>query len=43
MMSLKEEDAHDDLTGVDDEHLKILDEWYEKLTTKYPRVGTVLD
>jgi len=27
MMSLKEEDAHSDLTGVDDDHLKILDDW----------------
>ena len=36
MMSLKEEDAHNDLTGVPDEHLKILDDWYDKLTEKYP-------
>ena len=27
MMSLKEEDAHADLTGVPDDHLKILDDW----------------
>ena len=39
MMSLKLEDAHADLTGVPDEHLKILDDWYEKLTKKYPTVG----
>jgi len=41
MMSLKEEDAHSDLTGVDDDHLKILDDWYSKLTGKYPTVGHV--
>lgn len=39
MMSLKEEDAHNDLTGVDADHLKILDDWYDKLTKKYPTVG----
>ena len=39
MMSLKAEDAHDDLTGVDAEHLKILDDWYDKLSGKYPTVG----
>ena len=39
MMSLKPEDAHADLTGVPDEHLKILDDWYDKLTKKYPTVG----
>lgn len=27
MMSLKEEYAHADLTGVSDENLKILDDW----------------
>ena len=27
MMSLKEEDAHPDLTGVPDDHLQILDDW----------------
>jgi hypothetical protein len=27
MMSLKEEDGHPDLTGVNDDHLKILDDW----------------
>ena len=27
MMSLKEEDAHSDLTGVPDDHLQILDDW----------------
>ena len=42
MMSLKLEDAHDDLSGVDDEHLKILDDWYDKLTKKYPNVGNVV-
>ena len=42
MMSLKAEDAHDDLTGVDDTHLKILDDWYEKLTQKYPTVGRMV-
>ena len=42
MMSLKAEDAHDDLTGVDDAHLKILDDWYEKLTQKYPTVGRMV-
>ena len=36
MMSLKEEDAHADLSGVPDEHRKILDDWYDKLTKKYP-------
>ena len=41
MMSLKEEDAHADLSGVPDEHLKILDDWYDKLTKKYPTVGRV--
>jgi len=41
MMSLKEEDAHPDLSGVDDDHLKILDDWYAKLTKKYPTVGRV--
>ena len=41
MMSLKEEDAHSDLSGVPDEHLKILDDWYDKLTKKYPTVGRV--
>mmetsp|Transcript_3203 Transcript_3203/g.10399 ORF Transcript_3203/g.10399 Transcript_3203/m.10399 type:complete len:158 (-) Transcript_3203:422-895(-) len=41
MMSLKEEDAHSDLTGVDDDHLRILDDWYSKLTGKYPTVGHV--
>ena len=39
MMSLKEEDAHDDLTDVDDQHIKILDDWYDKLSKKYPTVG----
>ena len=42
MMSLKEEDAHADMTGVDDEHLKILDDWYDKLTKKYPTCGRVV-
>ena len=41
MMSLKEEDAHADLSGVPDEHLKILDDWYDKLTKKYPTVGRI--
>lgn len=41
MMSLRAEDAHDDLTGVPEEHLKILDDWYDKLTKKYPTVGRV--
>jgi membrane-associated progesterone receptor component len=41
MMSLKEEDAHPDLTGVDESHLKILDDWFDKLTAKYPTVGRV--
>ena len=27
MMSLKAEDAHPDVTGVDADHLKILDDW----------------
>ena len=39
MMSLKPEDAHNDLTGVDETHLKILDDWYDKLTKKYPTCG----
>ena len=43
MMSLKDEDAHADLTGVDDEHLKILNDWYDKLTQKYPTCGRVAD
>eukprot|EP00967_Tisochrysis_lutea_P148725 scaffold284598_cov26-Tisochrysis_lutea.AAC.2 len=41
MMSLKEEDAHNDLTGVDEDHLKVLDDWYQKLTAKYPTVGMI--
>ena len=41
MMSLKEEDMHADLTGVDDEHRKILDDWYEKLSQKYPHAGFI--
>ena len=41
MMSLKEEDAHPDLTGVDENHMKILQDWYDKLTEKYPTVGAV--
>ena len=41
MMSLKPEDAHADLTGVDEAHLKILDDWFDKLSKKYPNVGTV--
>ena len=43
MMSLKEEDAHADLTGVPDDHLKILDDWYNKLTQKYPTCGRVIN
>jgi len=39
MMSLKAEDAIADLTGVPDDHLKILEDWYDKLTAKYPTVG----
>merc|ERR1712146_274856 len=39
MMSLNAEDAHADLSGVPDNHLKILDDWYDKLTKKYPTVG----
>ena len=27
--------------GVPDEHLKILDDWFDKLTKKYPTVGRV--
>ena len=42
MMSLKEEDMHADLTGVDDEHLKVLQDWYDKLTKKYPTVGRLV-
>ncbi len=41
MLSLKLEDAHSNLSGVSDEHLKILDDWYDKLTAKYPTVGRV--
>jgi len=41
MMSLKAEDAHANLAGVPEEHLKILDDWYDKLTKKYPTVGRV--
>ena len=37
----EEEDAHADLSGVPDEHLKILDDWYDKLTKKYPTVGRI--
>jgi len=40
-MSIKEEDAHNDLTGIDENHLKVLDDWYNKLTGKYPTVGRV--
>jgi len=40
-MSLKEEDAHCDLTGVDENHLKVLDDWFNKLSAKYPFVGTI--
>jgi membrane-associated progesterone receptor component len=43
MLSLKEEDAHDDLAGVDEEHLKVLDDWYDKLSEKYPTVGRIAD
>lgn len=39
LMSLKQEDALSDLSGVDDDHLKILEDWYDKLTAKYPTVG----
>lgn len=42
MMSLEEKDAHADLTGVPDEHLKILDDWYDKLSKKYPTVGRMV-
>jgi len=42
MMSLKAEDAVADLTGVPDEHLKILDDWYDKLVAKYPTCGRVI-
>ena len=42
MMSLKAEDAHANLAGVPDEHLKILDDWFDKLTKKYPTVGRVI-
>ena len=42
MMSLKAEDAHDDLTGVDDTHLGILDDWYKKLSEKYPTCGRLV-
>lgn len=41
MMSLKQEDAHPDLTGVDEDHMKILQDWYDKLSEKYPTVGAV--
>ena len=41
MMSLKEEDAISDVAGVPSEHLKILDDWYDKLTKKYPTVGRI--
>ena len=41
MMSLKEEDAHPDVTGVDADHMKILQDWYDKLSEKYPTVGSV--
>jgi hypothetical protein len=41
-MSVKAEDAHNDLTGVDENQLKVLDDWYNKLTEKYPTVGRVL-
>jgi hypothetical protein len=40
-MSVKEEDAHNDLTGIDENQLKVLDDWYNKLTGKYATVGRV--
>ena len=39
MMSLKAEDALADVSDVPEDHIKILDDWYEKLTKKYPTVG----
>ena len=42
MMSLEEKDAIADLTGVPDDHLKILDDWYDKLSKKYPTVGRMV-
>ena len=39
MMSLKVEDAIADVSDVPEDHIKILDDWYDKLTKKYPTVG----
>lgn len=39
LMSLAKDDAHDDLTGLTDEQLDVLDEWCDKLFAKYPAVG----
>ena len=41
MLSLKEEDMHDDVDGLGADRLKILDDWHEKLSKKYPYVGRV--
>jgi membrane-associated progesterone receptor component len=43
MMTLKEEDAHPDVSGVPQDNLKILDDWYDKLSKKYPTVGSIAD
>ena len=41
MMSLKVEDAIADVSDVPEDHIKILDDWYDKLTKKYPTVGRI--
>jgi membrane-associated progesterone receptor component len=39
LMSLKAEDATDDLTGLTEDSLAVLDDWAKKLYEKYPTVG----
>jgi membrane-associated progesterone receptor component len=39
LMSLKAEDATDELAGLTTEQLTILDDWAKKLYEKYPLVG----
>lgn len=41
VMSLKEEDCTDDLTGVSQKQLGVLQEWEDKFKTKYEVVGNV--
>lgn len=41
LTSLEAADAHDDVSSLNSEQRGVLDQWHEKLSAKYPKIGTL--